>query len=771
MATKKIKMSTTELVFPTNSGLTHTATSWQISKSLDFNSQANILAESLNDTVNLYEYKVSLDIDDNVPLYGRHKMHLSKNGLPLEATWSRICPFNSNMKGLKINNFMVKTPELTVSSEDNSIDAVGTSFGMFTGAGNHALSNWAIKSTYGEDVFVRNNDKTNLTTIHLQNIIEANKGYTVECSYGNEFNNTSFPGKEIYLNYSGDLNLYNLTFPEDFIVDRKFYYRIQLYTQQSLSFDIEIRDSDGKVVKSKYDSKELVSYFMLDNMDVYRIYHIYGRIKFTDGKVSAYKEVYSAMLLPNRVIPYKPSIGYLGQLDVGMEYQTDGFVCFTTRETYDGKIFLPSFDGDKLSIYQGFTNSAQKLSVIELANVYNFYYESNMDHINILQLPNHDILVDMVSYDSDGHKYTKFYKFEYNPITLKLTSAGELERPKEKYCTSICNSIGVLSDNTVVYVPGFYTETEDEVRSQLPLIILTNDNNNTMKITKTATLPFNAKYNVSLVVDKDDNIYVFGGSEENTYDAANDNVEYWLRSNHNVYQYDIKSDTFTQVAQLPAEWPANIYAMQAFLRLDGKIAIFNGSYSGPGLKNQDHLVFDPDNKTFTIHNTDMDWDVPFRSNVLFRNGNIGRVSYKVKDPQKSYIYISNTKTEDTVTRIEGSDSDVTDLVVDSGKIINVEDLYAYDTVTIKGTGILRWFRPQGIIELTSSDLIITRDTTMTQGGFDAGRYHSVLVLEGVNFTINSDYDYEDNPKLDADDLIKQNSLKLNVGDTIKVNVK
>lgn len=734
MSLKKIKMTTTEMVFPPNSGLKHTATSWQISKSIDFDIRENIMVESLNDTVNLLEYKTNIDIDDNTPLYGRHMMHISKNGVPVQVTWSRICPFNSNMKGIKINNFMVRTPRIEATVKESALDVVGNNFSMFSGTGDHYSTHWALRSSYGEDVFVRNNDRTNLTTLHLDNIIESNKAYVVEAKYVNEFNNESFRGKDLILNFSSDLELFEIDLPEEFIADRKFYYRIKLYTSQHIKHDIEIRDRDGNVVKSKYNVNELVDYFMLDNMKVYNEYHVFGRITFEDGKVTPYKEVYSALLLPNTVTPYKPFVEYLGMLDKGSYYPTGGMVCFTTRETYDGKIFIPAFEGDKLNIYQAFTNKIQKISMVILKDVYNFYYEAHMDHINILQLPNHDIIVDLVSYDTIGHKWTKFYKFAWNPIKLEFTLEGELQRENEKYCTAIANSIGVLNDNTIVYVPGFYTETKNEVRSLLPLIIVNSD---TMTIKETIALPFDAKYNVSLVVDKDDNIFIFGGSEENKYDKAHNNAEYWERANNNVYKFDIETKEFEEVAELPAEWSTDISVMQAFLRLDGKIAIFNATYSGPGIVSQDTLVFDPSNYTFAIEKTDMDWDIPFRSNVVYRNGNIGRVSYKTLDPQKSYTYISNTKNEDTIVKIEGSDKDVTDLVVDDGKIVNLEDLYPYDTITIKGTGLIRWFRPQGIVELTSADLIVTRDKTMTELEFENGRYRNVLVLEGVDFTVES----------------------------------
>lgn len=732
MSKRKIRMGIVELVFPENSGYIHTATSRQISKGMDFDIAENLILEDLNNTKDLLEFETTIDVDDDTPLYCRHMVHISKDGVPLTADWGRITPFNSNMKGMKINNFMIKTPKLDCKTVEGKLEVKGSEFGMFSGAGDHHASNWGLKSSYGQDRYIRKNDKDNLTSINIDNVLESGYAYVMEATYTNNFNNESFKGKEIILNYSQDLNLFDIVFPEQFIKDRKFYYRVQVYTPEYVNFDIEIRDINGKVIKSRYDETVLVGYFFLDNMTVYNTYEIFMRVKFEDGKVSSYKKMWSGLLLTNRVVDYKPFIEYLEMLDKGNEMLTDGMAVVTTRETYDGKFILPNFTNNTLCLYKGYGNRLQQYKEVNIKQLEEFKFNFYMDNLNILQLPNHDIVIDVNVYSEAQHRDSLFVKYEYNPIKNELTPLAKLSRPLEQNNTAICNSIGVLNDNTIVYIPAYYSETKDANRSNLPLFIVDKDN---FTLSEAIPLPFDAKYFVSLVVDKDDNIFIFGGSKDNKYEDKDNNVEYWGRENDDVYQFDIKNKSFTKVATIPTEYSKDIYCLQGTLRLDGKIVLFNGSYSGPGMKIQEELVFDPSNYSFAINKTDMDWDIPFRSNIIYRNGNVTRISAKIQDPQKTYTYISNTKNADTITKIEGTDEDVKDLVVDSGKVINVEDLYPYDTITIKGTGVLRWFRPQGIVELTSSDLIVTRDKVISEDDLSRGRYSNILVLEGVDFIV------------------------------------
>lgn len=83
---------------------------------------------------------------------------------------------------------------------------------------------------------------------------------------------------------------------------------------------------------------------------------------------------------------------------------------------------------------------------------------------------------------------------------------------------------------------------------------------------------------------------------------------------------------------------------------------------------------------------------------------------------------------------------INELVINPGEIINIENAYEYSSVRILGTsnvdtGILRWRDGDIVREYKYSDLLITRDTVMTQADYDAGNYSNVFVLDGYTLTI------------------------------------
>ena len=67
--------------------------------------------------------------------------------------------------------------------------------------------------------------------------------------------------------------------------------------------------------------------------------------------------------------------------------------------------------------------------------------------------------------------------------------------------------------------------------------------------------------------------------------------------------------------------------------------------------------------------------------------------------------------------------------------MNIEDIYRYTSFDIKPGGILRWHRPQGVLELGSKDLIVHKDMDITMEELNRNEYNSILVLQGVDFRI------------------------------------
>ena len=68
---KNIRLTIDSPSFPPDSIISHTGTSWQVSKSLDFTNVGNLLLNVQNDQVNLNEYRTTLPIGDSDVVYIR----------------------------------------------------------------------------------------------------------------------------------------------------------------------------------------------------------------------------------------------------------------------------------------------------------------------------------------------------------------------------------------------------------------------------------------------------------------------------------------------------------------------------------------------------------------------------------------------------------------------------------------------------------------------------------------------------------------------------
>ena len=322
-----------------------------------------------------------------------------------------------------------------------------------------------------------------------------------------------------------------------------------------------------------------------------------------------------------------------------------------------------------------------------------------------------------------------------------------LPRDREMYNTSPCGSLAVLTNNDVYYVPSYIKSDVDNTRGELVMYKWNVKENFFVKKPETDTeengmefgtyvynlnptiikLPFSAKANVSVVADNNNNIYILGGSVTPRY-TTDKREEYWNRDNNNIYKLNKSNNTWDRVAEFPGSWSKDIYAMQAILRINGEIAIFNSSITGPAMPIQDIMLFNPKDNSISKLNTDHSWNIPFRSNIVYANGNVERISNKEQDPQKSVIFVANTHPAGSVD-VDGNIQESDELVVEDGEIVNIEDIYKYRTITIKGTGILRWYRKQGITDIDSKCLIINKDVILEDTDLTNKQYQSILILD------------------------------------------
>lgn len=764
---KKIEITADKILLPPGEDIRHTGTSYIIATNINFTDDS-VVHKKENDRDNLYSYIVELDIDDIKQYYVKVKYHYVIKGANKEGSWTRPVLLNQEPNEVAMSTHIVYTPKITANyiPNLNQLEIMTSNFNMFTGVADHKYTNYKLVDSDNSIIYERKKDEDNLLSLQIMDKVKSEKLYSVQASHTDDLGNSSLYGRSLLFNYSRNSRLFTFEVIEPLVMNRKFYFKINIFTPKYKSYDMEVRDVNNDVIIQVHDenkwTKNTISYLDLSDNTIYvegktleatKEYVIYLKLYFIDNTHTAFEEVYRQRAEPNKLTAYNPLIKYTNRRVKGNDIMTDGISHAISRELFDRKVINTLFKGNQLALY---TNDMGKHIKIKDLFDFNtiklgFGFEDGdnlqVDYINILQLPTHDILVDVCLYNGDKISKTAFLLFEYDPFRSALSKDFIiLPRDNELLNTSISNSLVVCLNNDIYYIPAylnndageqinlvmykwnvkenFFTKTptdDAEQRGSIEYGKYTYNLNAT-----TIELPFAAKANVSVALDKDDNVYIFGGSATPRY--MNETKEqYWNRENNSIYKLNKGNNKWTKVGDFPASWSKDIYAMHGILRVNGEIGIFNASTSGPALPIQDIIVFNPKDNRIEKVNTDHSWDIPFGSLIIYNNGNIERISSKEKDPQKSVIYIANTQPPGS-TDVDGNIEESDELIVEDGETVNIENIYKYRTITIKGTGILRWFRPQGIVDLDANCLILNRDRVIEDDELAAGKYSSILIL-------------------------------------------
>lgn len=702
------------------------ATSWRLGKAFDLNESKNVVFKKDKDTTNVKSIVVTgVDLSGTDNIYVQSKYHYrTPDGSESESDWSRVTLVQGDQVGYKMSEEYIATPIVYINDQDSQIELSTSDYFNLSNKNNHGSTDYQVLTGDNEEIFVRKDDEDNLTNIFIPNKYKDGKVYQFTARHKSITNNYSLYGKELYINRQSSFKLYDVYTSGQLVTNRKFYYRIDIKIKNVISYDLEFVDQEGKVIITKSKSKKLIDVLEIGDLTLGMIYTVRVRFNLDNGYITSWEDAFVSTAIKNTYLIKNPNIEYLNMLTVGNEYNTAGLNCVTATETYNNNIIATDFKSNKLSLY-----SVLSGGIREIKTLYRFDSNVDIDYVNVIQLQNTYILADVVEYTNEKQVGPCFYLFDYNPLSATLTLKSKLYRSEEKYNTAICNSIAPIED-LVYYIPAQQYNGDLMVNLQLHILDTT-----TMRIVEQIGLPFEAVRNVSLFRDHNGMIYICGGSNRTKFEDETFNVEYWNRDNNRIFKFDPSTKKFEYVGSFSEAVPRSVYALQCFLRLDGKIVMFNGCHSGPGLKYKDIVLFDiASGKVTTIPVTNR-WDIPFRSNFVFRNGNILRISSREHDPQLSYLYISNTVDKKHVNPPNNIVEENVVLVVKDGEVVNIEDPYKYKSITVEGTGIVRWYRPQGIVEITSDDYIATRDITLQGKEFYKNKYRNIIVLDGIKFRI------------------------------------
>lgn len=741
---RRIRVSIDRPQIPAGQNITHIATSYQLSRSFRMDEEPQMLiTQNLMDTYNILDWFTTVDIKENETVYARAKYHFNVNGNIVESYWSRVIPIDGRSSGLKLNSNVILTPTLDLELQDDLVHIKTSKFDVFSGPNIHKSTSWCVNDSDNIPVYKRKDDEDNLEDITITNPFQTGKIYSLEAKHINTYNVESNLGRKLYLNGGGELLLFEFYTPEEFIANRKFYFCLKIWTTKFASYDLEIRQDDNKVIKELKGHTKLVDSILLDNMDLYRNYKIYIRLTLTNETVTYYKEVYSSILKQNQIIPNRPNVPYPNKYEQKNDAITSGLACVTTRELFDKKIINTDFKNNSLYLFKEYDNKLQLLK-----ELITFDGTLDIDYINIFQLPSHDILIDVTMYDEKRQLGSYFYICDYDPIKLELTLIKKIHREDERYSTSISNSMVVLDNGDVYWIPAYQTskvESNNDSDKRFPLKLKKLDIN-TYEITE-YDLPHNILYNGSLFRDMYNDIYTVCGSFKKEFTNENGTkTEWWNNEQRTIYKFNKNDNTWSEIIELPTSVPDNVYCLQAHLRLDGKIVMLNACHSGQGMAFSDAIIFDPITIKVTTEKTNLIVNYPIRNNIVFINGDIQRTTSKILDPQQVYTYFSDTTTFSDKDEIEDVTTEDFNLVVNDGEILNIEDIYKYKSIEINGNGIVYWYRPQGITRLDSKTLIVFENMTLTQQEFADMGYESILILDGNIFNIKADENFDNLPK-------------------------
>lgn len=725
------------------------ATSYLISKSMDFDTESNILVKNLKDTKNKYEYITDLDIGPNTTVYVRVMFHFKDVTTEQESTtkWSRTTPVSADLSGFTLSDIIIRTPVVEVDKDQDTIIIQSKPIALYSGGAKHSSSTWQVTDSYNVPIYDREKDVSTLVKLRTQSIgLDSNKAYMFKVRHETETGNESTFGKKLVVDYNRGLILFDFKLLNKFIIGVKQYYQLIMYAPKFKSLDIEVRTLDGRVVIGRYDQTKLSGYFETNDLESNTVYEIYVRVKFTDNQVTVWKKVYAGTCSdsdPDGIygdgtanypgtnvggndINFGDIIGGSEGGEGSPKRQASGVT--STYELSDGSIIFTEFVNNAISLFRFDGTYFSKVKrLVDLTAV-----DLGIDYVNVLPLPSGDIVINY-STINDSRKYQRsvWKKYTYDIVKKVLTETNSKEVITEKYSTAMSTSAIIANDGSIYYIPAVEIDSSGaDVVANVYKIDAT-----TFEISKVIQLPNNIKYNASFIRDIAGNMYLFGGSTRKVLDKTT-KEDKWTRENNKVYTLNVSGEEPAWIdtkLTLPEGWSTDIYSMQGYLRHDYKIMLFNSVHNGSMLGQQKALVFDPIKKTFNVEELNSNMRIPFRNNIVLNDGSILRISSKEQDPQRSYIYVADNNYSGEQNR---PDQGISDLVVKDGTIVEIEDPYFYNSITIQGTGRLRWIGTNQVREFTSSDLIVTRSQVMEQAIFDKGKYENVFILDGVEFTIS-----------------------------------
>lgn len=764
---KNIKIAVDKPIVADGSNVIHTGTSYQVSKIPDFSKSNFFILNIVNDTENLLSKRFDYELSDTQALYVRTKYHYNGNR---ESNWSKIMPLRGDQIGIKLSSTVINTPsvEAEINRDHDGIVIIKTGdFSLFAGVGVHESTSYEVVDTDGTVIYNREKDLDNLTSIILPlDKFDTSKSYIIKAKHHTDNNADSNYGKCLFGINTGENTLFDLDLPYYFVPMRNIWFKLSIYTPNYKSIDIRIVDKYNDVVAVEKDQHTVTPSIYTGNIIIGEMYNIQARLTFLDGTRTNFITTQHLKAELNVLMHINKYTTYLGKHDFSQYINTNGESIQNTYESYSHGILLGKSNSNDIYRYRHLNSKLYEMEkALTLENVETIHKVFT----NIVPIHSSRLLIDFsAGVTGDNIKSPVFRVYRYNVITQTFTFLHEVKRDDERYSTAVSASLVPTVGDSVYYIP---TEEVDNNNNDMLTLKVYNATNNIFNTVD--KLPVNIKKHGSLVKISDTELMFFGGVND---PIPNTGGKEYIRSNNDVYIFNTITTTWTKINTLPDFIPDTIYNIQAYTRKDGKIVLFNACEEGASVGNQNTYVYDIQNNFFDLEESDTEDTLRYNSTIVYQNGDFGRISNHVIDPQKIFTYISNTKGLVDINDNLTIDTNL-DLVVPENTEITIESPYRYNSITILGTnyensGILHWIRDDEVLDFQFRDLIVTRDMALTNNIYDPLEpWDSITILDGADFTVSNVLWVPDGIKYIIDAPFKVDEIKIGDNAELIVNTE
>lgn len=780
----------------------HIGTRVQFSKSTDFEDQnAMVFDKTFFSPQDILTIQITnpdgtdLEISLDEVYYFRYQLIYDSVSSPstdpenyVKDSFSVISSIYGNQEGFKFDHIVITTPRITL--EENNDDVLNanvkvtlSNFKVLVGTGKHKYTTWLVENSNGEEIFKREKDEDNLLEIKLpSSLFQPGKLYIIKAKYITDTNGESNFGRYLY---NGGLavnpylkveNIGGYSFGND------LFFRVNPLVPNLTGVDVKVvivadrteiplnvtkEISTGKIVIKAFTNNKgqitLPNQLGLKTTNIYRVYFkpIINNRQDINWSSVVTKEF---MLIPSRVYTEVPS-RYPGKYTLLKSLNLGGII-INTRELKNGIIPLVDNSSNKIKLYSRFGQSLRPTMVeldfpIQLDNIV-------VPYVNVIELYNGYLLLNYVTLDNQNYKKNvwAFYQPDYLSNTWKYLKHVIVDTEKYGTSSSSCcvallnQSSDKLQDSQALYLANSNSTDPLKIKK-----IKISDVNNTIAITE-LNLPTGlnneVKCNVSLVAGLEPNtFYLVGGTNTKKIEIPGSTGVYKYKLlNRKIFKGVLVNETGNEQitwseypVTLPREViPDDLYLLGGYIRGDGKLLLFNNTYTGDMSTDSSSYVLDLDkmvqgaeHSTWLMkENNDSRVDLPFRTTVAMRNGDYLRLSYietvdatsERENKVLLYPHLPLTDYVDTDSEIMINKN----LTVPIGKIISIENPYLYDTITIEGdspdhTGVLIWTDVNKQRVFDYSWKIITRDTEVTAEQDRAQNKEKLFILDGVQYTV------------------------------------